>query len=313
MHPNRSWPILALMITMAMATGCATTDSGPAPEPKPATVDAPPPPKPVAPPEAPSSEETAAADGITYFAVCGGEAKDLEELLQPIVADLSAQKIPYTRKPANEWRDCSGNFLRLSSYLASACPDHQVNLIAPPGVKAYKPGASNAVPFDVPYRSSRSVAQWYQEQGRFTPIYYDGVASVSGIPADLHKHRDLIRPGAVLWFSRGKPTSAEGVNALFNKTGTGSHINHMGTVTSVRRNESGEAIGFEMYHGHGRAEKGTPASVTRRQYWEWPAEMLGGGTKEYPPMGYWSQRLVGIGTLVPVVNAPEPFVSAPAR
>lgn len=293
MRSTNIWPITALMLTMA--NGCAS--SGQAPEPPASSVTA-------AQAEDASSWDAGAAGANTYFALCDGEAKDLEMILQPVVTDLSAQKIPYTRDPANEWRDCSGNFLRLSSYLASACPEQQENLIAPPGIRAYQAGADNAVPFDVPYRSSRAVAQWYHKQERFTPIYYDGTRSVSGVPADLDRYRDLIRPGAVLWFSRGRPTSAGGVNALFNKTGTGSHINHMGTVTSVRRNENGEVIGYAMYHGHGTAAKGTPASVTKGQYWDWPARLLGGGTKEYPPMGYWSQRLVGIGSLVPVVSPP---------
>jgi hypothetical protein len=225
------WPMTVLIITMA--SGCAS--SGQTPESSASSVA-------TAQPAASSSLNTAAGFN-TYFAVCDGEAKDLELILQPIVTDLVAQKIPYTRDPANEWRDCSGNFLRLSSYVASACPEQQVSLIAPPGIKAYRAGADNAVPYNLPYRSSRSVAQWYHKQGRFTPIYYDGTTSVSGVPADLDRYRDLIRPGAVLWFSRGRPTSAAGVNALFSKTGSGAHINHMGTVTSVRRNERGEVIG----------------------------------------------------------------------
>ena len=305
-----NWPIV-ILITM-MAAGCATSSPEPTSKPAPVEAAAQEPTPATAPEPTRPEPPPVAVDADSYYAACGGDAEDLEKILEPIVADLVSQKIPYTRDPANEWRDCSGNFLRLSSYVADACPEQQENLIAPPGVKAYKPGGNNAVPFEVPYRSSRSVAKWYDKHGRFTPIYYDGVATVSGIPNDLRTHRNLIRPGAVLWFSRGKPLSSEGRGALFNKTGTKSHINHMGTVTAVRRDENGDVIGFEMYHGHGRAEKGTPASVTKAQYWEWPTTYLKNG-KEYPPLGYWSQRLVGIGTLVPVVDAAESVASAPVQ
>lgn len=227
-------------------------------------------------------------------------------MLTPVVETLVAQKIPYSRTPANEWRDCSGNFLRLSSAVAAVCPEHATNLIAPAGVKPYASDANNAVPFDVPYRSSRSVARWYHDKGLFVPIYYDDAPAVTDVPAKLLEHRHLIRPGAVVWFSRGRPQSGEGIDALFEKTGSGSHINHMATVTDVSRDDDGNVISYKMFHGHGRADKGTPASVTDRQFFVWPARLLANGTKSYPPLGYWSQRLVGVGTLVPTITEALP-------
>ena len=282
-------PKIAMTFAVLMlATGCADTH---APSPADANSSAPPP-----------QPEPVALDTSRHFARCGGELADLGDTLGPIVADLVAQKIPYSRKPANEWRDCSGNFLRLSSALAAACPEHATALIAPPGVAPYVAGGDNAVPFDVPYRSSRSVAKWYHDQGRFVPVYYDDAPNETDVPAQLLEQRALIRPGAVVWFSRGRPVSADGIGALFQKTGSGSHINHMATVTEVTRDAAGDVISYRMFHGHGRAEKGTPSSVTNRQFLVWPERLLAGGTRSYPPLGYWSQRLVGVGTLVPTVT-----------
>ncbi len=292
--------VFELALVVMALTGCVTTDSGSTSQPgadhssvPPATATEHENPPPV------TVEEPMIADDNAYYVMCGGKVKRLENILQPIVDNLVAQKIPYTQDPANEWRDCSGNFLRLTSYVASECSEQQDNLIAPPGIKDYLPGGDNVGPGNVTARSSRSVAKWYQMKGRFTPIYYDGVQSPSQIPADLHKYRNRIRPGAVLWFSRGRPISADGLDALFQKTSSGTHINHMGTVTAVERNESGDVISFEMFHGRTKTK---PASVTRTHFWKWPDKYLQGGAKEYPSFGYWGQSLVGIATLAPVVT-----------
>jgi hypothetical protein len=241
-------------------------------------------------------------DETSYYAFCGGQEMNLGDVLSPITTDMEAQKIPYSQDPKNEWRDCSGNFLRLSSYLASACPENQRYLAAPPGISDYTPGGNNVAPAGARARSSRDIAKWYESQGRFTAIYYDGVSTPSEIPPGLREHRNLIRPGAVLWFSLARPSSADGLDGLFTKrVSRGPHINHMGTVTKVTRNETGQVIRFAMYHGR---STGKPGSVTRAHYWTWPEDFLANGTKEYPSLGYWNQYLVGIGTIVPVVSPP---------
>ncbi len=242
-------------------------------------------------------------DSDYYYAQCNGRVQNLRDVLAPIVADMSAQKIPYSQTPANEWRDCSGNFLRLSSYLASACPENGRYLAAPPGISDYRPGANNVAPdADLPGRASRDLARWYQQQGRFKPIYYDGVSTPSERPQDLVANRHLIRPGAVLWFSLDRPRSADGLEGLFTKrVSRGPHINHMGTVTEVTRDDNGEVISYAMYHGR---STGKPGSVTRAHFWTWPESYLANGSKEYPSFGYWKQYLVGVGTIVPVVSSP---------
>ena len=74
-------------------------------------------------------------------------------------------------------------------------------------------------------------------------------------------------------------------------------INHMGTVTTVERDASGNVVRFEMYHGR---SKGKPGAVTKHHYWSWPAVYTSRG-KAYPSFGYWKQRLVGISTIVPTI------------
>jgi hypothetical protein len=101
----------------------------------------------------------------------------------------------------------------------------------------------------------------------------------------LAEHRDLIRPGAVLWFARQKPSKSIGLQPLFTR-----QINHMGTVVSIERNAAGEVVRYRMYHGR---SKGKQARVTEHHYWQWPAMFTRGG-KRYPPLGYWDQYLVGI-------------------
>ena len=242
-----------------------------------------------------------AGDSDYFYAQCNGKVQNLQDVLAPIVADMSAQKIPYSQTPANEWRDCSGNFLRLSSYLASACPENARYLVAPPGVSDYRPGGDNVAPeANLSGRASRDIARWYHGQGRFTPIYYDGVDSPAERPQALVANRHLIRPGAVLWFSLDRPRSADGLEGLFTKSvSRGPHINHMGTVTEVTRGDDGQVVSYAMYHGR---STGKPGSVTRAHFWTWPDSYLANGSREYPSFGYWKQYLVGIGTIVPLVG-----------
>lgn len=244
--------------------------------------EAPPAPRPATPTMSPYS----------YYAMCGGHLKDLKDVLGPITQRMVSQQIPYSQVPSDEWRDCSGNFLRLSSYLAEACPELNGSLAATQGITDYKAGANNvAEPAEAVARTTRDIARWYSENGRFTPIYYDkGFDEKSA----LEKYRTLIRPGAVLWFSHEKPTSSAGLEPLF-----GYEINHMGTVVSVARDNSGEVVSYEMYHGR---SEGKVATITKDHFWNWPKKYLHNGYT-YPPLGYWGQYLVGIGTIAPIANA----------
>lgn len=227
---------------------------------------------------------------------CAGARVTLGLLLQPIVTKMVAQKIPYSQDPANEWRDCSGNFLRLSSYLAQRCPDQEGHLVATQGVRDYRPLGSNRVRAKAAARTTRQIARWYDKQDRFTPIYYDDAPSLGAAPADLRRIRDQVRPGTVLFFSKGRPLAEQGKKPLFTP-GRSTAIVHMATVTKVQLDsQSGQVLGFEMYHGRNARH---PGMVTKSHFWDWPDHLTQDGAKQYPPFGNWSQRLVGIATLLP--------------
>ncbi len=245
----------------------------------------------------------AIANAEVYYARCGDQVLPMHEILGPIAASMQAQKIPYkiSQDPVDEWRDCSGNFLRLSSYVAARCAGNDDLLAAQAGVKDFVLNGNNNVPASRGPRSTRGLGKWYNDQERFTPIFYDGVTDVAAAPQDLVAHRNLIKPGAVLWFSRKKPMSAGGLEDLWTPNQARTQINHMGTVTEVTRDDAGNVIRYKMYHGHGR--EGNPAAVTEHHYWDWPATFTSNG-KSYPPLGYWDQYLVGIGSLLPAEAPP---------
>ncbi|MDH3604671.1 MAG: hypothetical protein OEU26_34130 [Candidatus Tectomicrobia bacterium] len=216
--------------------------------------------------------------------------ENIEQILKPIVASMVAQKIPYSQDPANEWRDCSGNFLRLSSYVATQCPG--VELVAPPGITDYAKGGDNKAPGEARSRTTRGIAKWYDGKGVFTPIYYDDT-DLDQAPAALVANRNKIKPGTVLWFSRKKPVKADGKISLYKEAG--GMINHMATVVKITKDDRGNVTGWDMYHGQ-NPKKG---SGVTSHWWDWPAKYTSRG-QQYPPGGFWSQRIVGIAeSLIP--------------
>ncbi len=203
---------------------------------------------------------------------------------------MAGQKIIYSRSPAEEWRDCSGNFLRLSSYIASQCPG--VEMAAPPGIKAYRHGRDNKRPGRATARTTRGLAQWYDVKGMFIPIYYDNTEPGQA-PVALQEIRNKIKTGSVLWFSRRTPQSSDGKAALYNETSGA--INHMGTVVDVTRDSAGNVVEWTMYHGQNERKN----NEITTHWWNWPAAYTSRG-QTYPPGGYWSQRIVGFaGSLIP--------------
>ena len=275
--------ILVLSLTAVALSGCATSMSKP-------EVNLPP--KPTVQSNLPSPTITA----NTLLVNCNGQTKSVSQIVDPIIERMEKQHIDYTQDPSNEWRDCSGIFLRVSSYLASACPNQQSALIAPPGIKDYSRSGPNVAPTGVKERTSRDIAKWFYDQRRFTPIFYDGVNQPSEIPASLKKNRNSIHPGSVLWFAFSQPKSGDGILALFDKTKRkGTHINHMAIVTAVTKDPAGNLTSIEMFHG---SNKKHPASITTEK-WSRPDKMTENGPIQYPALGYGSQYLVGIADLLP--------------
>ena len=244
-------------------------------------------------PDETTTASTLSATGPVIEARCDFNS-ELGTTVKTLVNDLTKQKIPYTlgEESIGEWRDCSGVFLRFSSALAQSCPMLESRLAASAGVKKYNPDTNNMVKGVEARgeRSTRTIAKWYNAQGGFTPVTYAAphnkdLGATGRDIAQLEGIRDLIKVGSVLWFSRHKPQRGDDIQSLFEK-----HINHMGVVTNVIFDDDGVLKRYEMFHGHGK--RGNPAKSTKQHFWEWPSEY--NNHERYPPLGFWTQYLVGI-------------------
>lgn len=241
----------------------------------------------------PPAPDAPVAVAETYYATCDDTLWSMSDLLRAVTNGMVNQRIPYSAAP-EEWRDCSGNFLRLSSYVASICPGSEADLAAPAGVDDYEPASTNHVSLQPEARSTRELARWYHAQERFVPIWYDETEP-SEAPASLDALRHLIKPGAVLWFSYGRPLQADGIDQLFSRGPTRTHINHIGTVVQVERDLQGRVVSYAMFHGRNRDKL---ATITVDHRYESDGRV--------PPFGYGSQHLVGIGALLPPASPPRP-------
>lgn len=237
----------------------------------------------------PPAPDDAAAAGETWFAECGPRTWfPMGGLLSSIATGMVHQRIPYGR--AEEWRDCSGDFLRLSSYVAAACPPGQPYLAAPPGIADYDPDASNVPDLEPRARSSRDLARWFNDTGRFVPVFY---------PPDeepeetLDRYRYLLKGGAVLWFAHHPPQERHGIEQLFSRNARGTGIHHIGTVVATELDDDGQVVGYSMFHG---GNAGRIAAVTDEHRFA--------STGGRPPFGNGDDWLVGIGTLLPIVEPP---------
>ncbi len=199
--------------------------------------------------------------------------------IKPALDWMESQTILYTQSPSDEWRDCSGNFLRLSSRIATLCP--AVHLAAPAGITRFREGGNNKRPGVEEARSTRGLARWYDDKGMFTPIFYDGTDPLDA-PASLQALRNSIKTGTVLWYSPRVPLAAAGKSGLYKEVGGA--INHMGTVVDVSRDQAGNVIAWRMYHGQNpRKHNGVTRHVWARS----------GRSTPVPQGGYGRQRIVG--------------------
>ena len=231
---------------------------------------------------------------------------ELGTTINALADDLTNQKIPYTlgEESIGEWRDCSGVFLRFSSALAESCPVLESRVAASAGVAKYTPGEDNQVTGVEArgQRSTRSIAQWYNSQGGFTPVTYAspanaGLGATDADIARLVDIRDRIKVGSVLWFSYQKPQIDDDTQLLFSN-----RINHMGVVTKVITDKNGELERYEMFHGHGK--RNDLAERTTEHFWKWPSNYR--SYEKYPPLGFWGQYLVGI---APVFAGPTDAIT----
>jgi len=234
------------------------------------------------------------------YAMCNGQVVSLSSLVVPITEKMAKTEIPYTQSQqgGDQLRDCSGNFLRVSSHVAGQCKDAAQYLAASEGVVDWIPGGGSKNVFKGTLRewteedgtrymsrTSRDTARWYNKQGIFHPI--------STNDDSLERFRNQIKPGMVIWFGRhGQSyTASSGKEKLYApKIG----IVHMGVVHSVQRDEAtGDVVSYKMYHGRRPDPKAFDNSITEHMWEPW-------GTQ--PRLGNGPDPVVGWAPLLPDVK-----------
>ncbi|MCA9733952.1 hypothetical protein KC799_17585 [candidate division KSB1 bacterium] len=197
-----------------------------------------------------------------YTIACGNQQIDLAGPVGEIAASLEMDSLLYATEPLS---DCSGIFHRVLKAMNERCPDHTY-----PAVEDY--------------RDTRDLARWYSEQEELILIQ------------DALSSEDYLKPGAVLFYGqRDSVYTNFGVEELLQpKTG----INHMGVVVAVHKNEAGEVVQYELFHGHGSPGR-TPASTTN-YHLRVPTR------PEYPVFGNGHEQWVAF---APIVKLPEKLVT----
>ncbi|MCI5124194.1 MAG: hypothetical protein D3925_06890 [Candidatus Electrothrix sp. AR5] len=178
---------------------------------------------------------------------------DIATPLHEVVTALEKKSLLYATGPLT---DCSGIFHRVLLGLKHRCPAKDF-----PSVEKH--------------RDSRELARWYHERGKLQLI------------TNAVKSTDLLKPGVVLFFGKNgftyKDFSID--DLLVPQKG----IAHLGVVVKVHRDESGQVLHYELFHGHGRKGK-TPASIT-----DWHKRTP--SRVGYPPLGNGRQQWVAIARL----------------
>ncbi|MGB5687539.1 MAG: hypothetical protein WBM35_17155 [Candidatus Electrothrix sp.] len=178
---------------------------------------------------------------------------DVATPLREVVTALEKESLLYRTGPLT---DCSGIFHRVLLGLKYRCPAKDF-----PSVEKY--------------RDSRALARWYHERGKLQLV------------KNAVKSTDLLKPGVVLFFGKNGFTYKDfSVNDLLVPQ---KGIAHLGVVVKVHRDESGQVLHYELFHGHGRKGK-TPASITN---WHKRTPSRAG----YPPLGNGRQQWVAIARL----------------
>lgn len=205
------------------------------------------------PPVSPTAEATSAPAALPNGSRCIGSDAELSKQLSLFAERLEAEKIPYNNREPEKLSDCSGIFHRTARFVGGMCGQY-------------------AYPTPQTARDSRSLARWYYEHGNLAIVH------------DIMKQRDLIRPGAVLFFGgTGKrfnnPTPEE-VTAPYPS----GIIEHIGVVTEVKKDDAGHVNGYVMFHGR------RPGVHAQRSHYHKLEPPRAG----FPPLGNWNQQLVAI-------------------
>ncbi|MEM6803548.1 MAG: carboxypeptidase-like regulatory domain-containing protein, partial [Bacteroidota bacterium] len=133
--------------------------------------------------------------------------------------ELEAQKLMYSATPPEELRDATGIFFRMISFVGS-----------------YVNCSEYVYPKPEETRTTKSLVKWFYQRGNLV------------IENDTSKILERLRPGSVLFFGRwGKEYTPEELTIDVISGSKG--VQHMGIVTEILRDESGETIGYKMMNG----------------------------------------------------------------
>ncbi len=173
--------------------------------------------------------------------------------LHEVVTTLEKKSLLYATQPLS---DCSGIFHRVVQGLKHRCP-------------------AKDFPTVEKDRDSRAIARWYHERGKLQLI------------ENAVDNTDWLQPGAVLFFGKnGSEYRGISVEELLSPQ---KGIAHLGVVVNVHKNNSGQVLHYELFHGHGRKGK-TPASITN---WHKRTPTRNG----YPPFGNGRQQWIAVARL----------------
>lgn len=211
-----------------------------------------------------SEEETLIADtgnNVTTLPssdLCYKPGSDeLKQTLLIYTQQLERDSLWYNNREPEKLMDCSGIFHRVSQFISTRCDAYQYPDI----------GST---------RDTRALAGWFYDNDNLIIIH------------DAAKQRNLIKPGAVMFFGKsGQSYNNLTIERL--KTPIPNHvIMHVGVVTDVKKDVNGNVINYTMFHGR---QPGKIASSTYYHKLEPPRA-------GFPPLGNWNQQLVAVANLM---------------
>lgn len=181
---------------------------------------------------------------------------ELRNTLLTYTQELERASLMYDTIPS-KLLDCSGIFHRVSKFVSEKCDAY-----------AY-PDVSST-------RDTRALAGWYYDNDNLVIIH------------DAAKQRNLIKPGAVLFFGKsGKHYNNLNIERL-KKPIPNNVIMHVGVVTDVKKDANGDVINYTMFHGR------RPGKIASSTYYHKLEPPRAG----FPPLGNWNQQLVAVANIM---------------
>lgn len=185
--------------------------------------------------------------------LCFTDEKALSKRLSLFAEKMEKDSLWYNNREPEKLLDCSGIFHRVANYVKSTCDSYQY-----PDISAT--------------RDTRALAGWYYDQNNLAIIH------------DPMAQRNLIKPGAVLFFGKsGQVYNDLTIERL--RTPIPNHvIMHVGVVTEVTKDKEGNVNGYVMFHGR------RPGVIAKRSHYH----KIQPPRQGYPILGNWNQQWVAI-------------------